>query len=58
MAIQAGSATRIINCEIGDGLCGGGYSGDPTFCCRLEPEAGYKIVDATARLLHTLWPRE
>lgn len=39
-------------------LRGGGYSGDLTFWCRLEREAGYKIVDATARLLHTLWPRE
>ncbi len=52
--------------QLTDGFCGycptiyairgGGYSGDPTFWTRLEPAAGYKWVDTTARLLHSLWP--
>lgn len=51
--------------QLTDGFCGycptvyavmgGGYSGDPTWWCRLEPQAGYKMVDASARLLHGLW---
>ncbi len=36
-------------------LMGGGYSGDPMLWCRLEPYAGYKIVEAGARLLHQAW---
>ncbi len=38
------------------GIMGGGYSGSPLCWCRLEAYAGYEIVDATARLLHQLWP--
>jgi len=37
------------------GLMGGGYSGDPIHWCRLEPYAGYKMVDEAARLIRTLW---
>ena len=37
------------------GLMGGGYSGDAIYWCRLEPYAGYKIVDAAAKLLGSLW---
>lgn len=37
------------------GVLGGGYSGDPTYWTRLEIAAGYRIVDASARLLHRLW---
>ena len=36
------------------GLMGGGYSGDAIYWCRLEPYAGYKVVEASARLLR-LW---
>ena len=28
------------------GLLGGGYSGEPTYWTRLEPYAGYRIVEA------------
>jgi len=34
------------------GLLGGGYSAETIYWCRLEPDAGYKIVNASARLLH------
>jgi hypothetical protein len=37
------------------GQMGGGYSGDPIYWARLEANAGYKIVDATARLVRGLW---
>jgi len=37
------------------GLMGGGYSGDAIYWCRLEPYAGYKIVEASTRMLKTLW---
>jgi hypothetical protein len=37
------------------GQMGGGYSGDPIYWSRLEPNAGYKIVDASARLVRGLW---
>lgn len=36
-------------------VLGGGYSGDATLWCRLEPFAGYRIVDAASRLLRRLW---
>jgi hypothetical protein len=36
-------------------LRGGGYSAEAIFWCRLEPEAGYKIVERSARLAHALW---
>lgn len=38
-------------------VMGGGYSSDSTYWTRLEPYAGYRIVEASARLVHTLWPR-
>ena len=37
------------------GILGGGYSGAPLYWRRLEPAAGYRIVDTAAGLLHTLW---
>ena len=40
------------------GLMGGGYSGAPISWTRLEPYAGYKIVETAARLLNELWKNE
>lgn len=37
------------------GQLGGGYSGDPIYWARLEPYAGYKLVEASARLVRGLW---
>jgi neutral ceramidase len=37
------------------GLLGGGYSGAPISWARLEPYAGYKIVESAARLLNKVW---
>jgi hypothetical protein len=37
------------------GILGGGYSGEPLHWARLAPEAGYRIVDTAARMLHQLW---
>jgi neutral ceramidase len=37
------------------GLLGGGYSGAPISWARLEPNAGYKIVETASRLLNKLW---
>ena len=37
-------------------LMGGGYSAFAISWCRLENNAGYKLVEASARLLHRLWP--
>ena len=37
------------------GYLGGGYSGETVYWCRLEPAAGYKIVDTSAKLLYQLW---
>ena len=36
-------------------LMGGGYSGAAIHWARLEPYAGYKIVEASSRLAHSLW---
>ncbi|MGB2615012.1 MAG: hypothetical protein WBE06_09940 [Phycisphaerae bacterium] len=36
-------------------IMGGGYSSDPTYWCRLEPYAGYKLVEVSARLVNRLW---
>ncbi len=36
-------------------LLGGGYSADLNYWTRLEAAAGYRLVDATSRLLHELW---
>ncbi len=40
------------------GLLGGGYSGAPISWTRLEPYAGYKIVETASRLLNRLWARD
>ena len=37
------------------GCLGGGYSGDPIYWTRLEPFAGYRLVDTAAGLLGGLW---
>ncbi len=36
-------------------IMGGGYSAFAKYWCRLEPYAGYKIVECSAKLLHQLW---
>lgn len=40
------------------GLLGGGYSGEPISWTRLEPYAGYQIVEHASSLLNTLWQTE
>jgi len=45
-------------CPTTSGILGGGYSGEPINWCRLAPDAGYRIVDVAARLLHKLWQSE
>ena len=42
-------------CPTIPGLMGGGYSGDAIYWSRLEPYAGYKIVETSARLVNQLW---
>jgi hypothetical protein len=42
-------------CPTAYGPLGGGYSGEPIWWTRLEEAAGYRIVDANARMLHALW---
>ncbi len=37
------------------GILGGGYSGQPIYWTRLEPNAGYRIVDSAGRMLYHLW---
>lgn len=37
------------------GFLGGGYSGAPISWTRLEPNAGYKIVETASALLNALW---
>jgi len=37
------------------GVLGGGYSGEPLHWTRLAPDAGYRLVDAGARLLREVW---
>jgi uncharacterized protein YcfJ len=37
------------------GVMGGGYSGEAIHWARLEPYAGYKLVESSARLLKALW---
>ncbi len=37
------------------GFLGGGYSGAPIEWTRLEPHAGYKIVESASKLLYSLW---
>ena len=42
-------------CPTTAGALGGGYSGEPLHWTRLRADAGYRITDAAARLLHGLW---
>jgi hypothetical protein len=42
-------------CPTIPGLMGGGYSGDAIYWARLEPYAGYKMVESLSRLAHGLW---
>lgn len=42
-------------CPTVPGLLGGGYSGNAIYWARLEPYAGYQIVEASAKLVHALW---
>ncbi len=37
------------------GILGGGYTGDPISWTRLEPYAGYKIVETAGPMLNSLW---
>jgi len=46
---------RAGYCPTIPGQLGGGYSGDAIYWSRLEPYAGYKIVEASARLANGLW---
>lgn len=36
-------------------ILGGGYSGEPIYWTRLEPYAGYKIVESAGPMLNALW---
>ena len=40
------------------GVLGGGYSGAPIAWTRLEPYAGYKIVETASNLLYKMWLNE
>lgn len=42
-------------CPTIPGLLGGGYSAKATWGSKLEPYAGYKIVEKTAAMLHDMW---
>lgn len=42
-------------CPTAGGYLGGGYSGETLYWTRLEPHAGYRMVDVSARLLWSLW---
>lgn len=42
-------------CPTIPGIMGGGYSAGLIYWCRLEPYAGYKLVEASARLVNQLW---
>jgi neutral ceramidase len=42
-------------CPTIPGLMGGGYSGEAIYWARLEPYAGYRMVESLARLAHGLW---
>jgi len=37
------------------GILGGGYSGRAISWTRLEPNAGYLIVESAGRMLNSLW---
>ncbi|MCA9428436.1 MAG: hypothetical protein KC994_25375, partial [Candidatus Omnitrophica bacterium] len=40
------------------GVLGGGYSGQPISWTRLEPYAGYRIVESAGRMMNGLWRGE
>lgn len=42
-------------CPTIHGILGGGYTADPISWTRLEPYAGYKIVESAAKTLNSLW---
>lgn len=42
-------------CPTYGALLGGGYSGDPIYWTRLAPEAGYRMIDEAAAMLHRMW---
>ncbi|MCF6310869.1 MAG: hypothetical protein L3J39_00305 [Verrucomicrobiales bacterium] len=42
-------------CPTIHGILGGGYTGDPISWTRLEPYAGYKIVESASKMLYSLW---
>ncbi|MCM8757025.1 MAG: hypothetical protein NC823_00910, partial [Candidatus Omnitrophica bacterium] len=44
-------------CPTIPGIIGGGYSGMPILWTRLEPYAGYHIVETSARILYQLWEK-
>jgi len=44
-------------CPTIPGIIGGGYSGMTILWTRLEPYAGYMLVETSARLLHQLWKK-
>jgi len=39
------------------GILGGGYSGQPIHWTRLEPNAGYRIVESAGRMLNRTWQK-
>lgn len=45
-------------CPTVSGFLGGGYSGAPISWTRLEPYAGYKIVEIASQLLNKIWRAE
>ena len=48
---HVGAASKVINI----GILGGGYSGQPIYWTRLEPNAGYRIVESAGSMLNSLW---
>ncbi len=40
------------------GILGGGYSGQPIYWTRLEPNAGYQIVESAGRMLNRVWRKQ
>jgi len=42
-------------CPTTSAIAGGGYSADPIYWTRFTPDAGDRIVDVAARLVHQLW---
>ena len=42
-------------CPTTYGVIGEGYSGEAIMWTRLSPDAGYRLADTAAKLLHSLW---